>query len=123
MNYQTSESWHQRSTLPSSGPKRFLAPASASDVAHDARSAGSDPFAALLAAVANQGSNSIEGYNISTEDAIAAIQGAVEPMDSGWQDWQANLGYRRAMTYVIQLAKDEHFEYTTASCGPAIHDG
>jgi Fic family protein len=68
----------------------------------------------LLAAVANQGSNSIEGYNISTEDAIAAIQGAVEPMDSRWQDWQANLGYRRAMTYVLQLAQDQSFEYSTA---------
>jgi len=65
----------------------------------------------VLAARANQGSNSIEGYNISTEDAIAAIQGATEPMDSSWQDWQANLGYRRAMTYVLQLASDPHFEY------------
>jgi Fic family protein len=72
------------------------------------------PVRRLLAAVANQGSNSIEGYNISTEDAIAAIQGAVEPVDSRWQDWQANLGYRRAMTYVLQLAQDNHFEYSTA---------
>jgi Fic family protein len=65
----------------------------------------------VLAAVANQSSNSIEGYNISTEDAIAALQGATEPTDSPWEDWQANLGYRRAMTYVLQLARDEHFEY------------
>lgn len=72
------------------------------------------PVRRLLAAVANQGSNSIEGYNISTEDAIAAIQGAVEPIDSRWEDWQANLGYRRAMTYVLQLAQDAHFEYSTA---------
>ena len=68
----------------------------------------------VLTAVANQASNSIEGYNISTEDAIAALQGAVEPMDSRWEDWQANLGYRRAMTYVLLLAKDEHFQHTTA---------
>src|SRR5688572_17271769 len=50
----------------------------------------------VLAARANQGSNSIEGYNISTEDAIAAIQGAAEPTDSNWLDWQANMSYRRA---------------------------
>ena len=68
--------------------------------------------ARVLAARANQGSNSIEGYNISIEDAIAALQGATEPMDSSWQDWQANLGYRRAMTYVLQLARDPHFEYS-----------
>ncbi|MGD0983306.1 MAG: Fic family protein [Acidimicrobiales bacterium] len=68
----------------------------------------------VLAAKANQSSNSIEGYNISTEDAIAAIQGAVEPTDSGWEDWQANLGYRRAMTYVLQLSDDQDFEYSTA---------
>ncbi len=68
----------------------------------------------VLAARANQGSNSIEGYHISTEDAIAALQGAVEPSDSRWEDWQANLGYRRAMTYVLQLANDPHFLYTSA---------
>lgn len=66
----------------------------------------------VLAARANQGSNSIEGYNISTEDAIAAIQGASEPIESRWEDWEANTSYRRAMTYVLQLARDEHFEYS-----------
>ena len=68
----------------------------------------------VLAAVANQSSNSIEGYNVSTEDAIAALQGAVEPIESEWEDWNANLGYRRAMTYVLQLAHDDHFEYSAA---------
>lgn len=66
----------------------------------------------VLTARANQSSNSIEGYNISTEDAIAALQGASEPMESPWEDWQANLGYRRAMTYVLQLARDDYFEYS-----------
>ena len=68
----------------------------------------------VLAAKANQSSNSIEGYNISTEDAIAALRGATEPIDSDWADWQANLGYRRAMTYVLQLSDDEDFEYSSA---------
>jgi len=68
----------------------------------------------VLTAVANQSSNSIEGYNISTEDAIAALQGATEPIESRWEDWQANLGYRRAMTYVLQQSRDDHFEYSAA---------
>ena len=66
----------------------------------------------VLAARANQGSNSIEGYNISTEDAIAAIQGAAEPTDTSLENWHANQGYRRAMTFVLQLAHDPHFQYS-----------
>lgn len=63
----------------------------------------------MLAARAIQGSNSIEGYNVSVEDAMAAIEGD-EPSDAGAEDWQAVSGYRRAMTYVLQLAADDHFE-------------
>ncbi|MGH3611718.1 MAG: Fic family protein [Pseudonocardia sp.] len=67
----------------------------------------------VLAARAIQGSNSIEGYNVSIEDAIAAIDG--EPLaDARNLDAQAVSGYRRAMTYVINLAQDEHFEYSAA---------
>lgn len=65
----------------------------------------------VLGARALQGSNSIEGYNVSVEDAIAAIEGN-EPADASTEDWLAVTGYRRAMTYVLQLAHDEHFEYT-----------
>jgi Fic family protein len=63
----------------------------------------------MLAARAIQGSNSIEGYDVSVEDAVAAIEGD-EPSDAQAEDWQAVSGYRRAMTYVLQLATDEHFE-------------
>lgn len=63
----------------------------------------------MLAARAIQGSNSIEGYNVSIEDAVAAIEGD-EPSEAGIEAWQAVSGYRRAMTYVLQLAADEHFE-------------
>lgn len=63
----------------------------------------------MLAARAIQGSNSIEGYNVSVEDAVAAIEGD-EPSEAQAEDWQAVSGYRRAMTYVLQLASDEHFE-------------
>ena len=67
----------------------------------------------VLGARAIQGSNSIEGYNVSVEDAVAAIEGE-EPTDARVEDWQAVVGYRRAMTYVLQLAQDDHFEYTPA---------
>lgn len=63
----------------------------------------------MLAARAIQGSNSIEGYNVSVEDAVAAIEGE-EPSEAGTEDWHAVSGYRRAMTYVLQLAADDHFE-------------
>lgn len=67
----------------------------------------------VLAARAIQGTNSIEGYNVSIEDAVAAIEGD-DPIEARREDWQAVTGYRRAMTYVIQLAQDGHFEYSAA---------
>jgi Fic family protein len=63
----------------------------------------------MLAARAIQGSNSIEGYNVSLEDAVAAIEDD-DPAEARTEDWHAVMGYRRAMTYVLQLAEDEHFE-------------
>lgn len=66
----------------------------------------------VLAAKAIQGSNSIEGFNVSVEDAIAAIEGD-EPSEATSENFQANQGYRRAMTYVLQLARDEHFSYSS----------
>jgi Fic family protein len=65
----------------------------------------------VLGARALRGSNSIEGFNVSVEDALAAIEGD-EPAEAGESDWLAVLGYRRAMTYVLQLAQDEHFAFT-----------
>ncbi|HVF75682.1 MAG TPA: Fic family protein [Acidimicrobiales bacterium] len=67
----------------------------------------------VLSARAIQGSNSIEGYNVSVEDAVAAIEGD-DPAEARDEDWHAVMGYRRAMTYVLQLAQDRHFEYTAA---------
>jgi Fic family protein len=58
-----------------------------------------------------RGSNSIEGYNVTFEDAIAAAEGE-EPLDALSQDWAAVMGYRNAMTYVLQLADDPHFTYS-----------
>src|SRR5437867_1518203 len=59
-----------------------------------------------------RGSNSIEGYNVTVDDAIAAAEGQ-EPLDANVETWQAITGYRNAMTYVLQLADDPHFNYSS----------
>ncbi len=58
-----------------------------------------------------QGSNSIEGYVVTIEDAIAAAAGG-EPADADAATWAAITGYRSAMTYALQLADDPHFSYS-----------
>jgi Fic family protein len=52
-----------------------------------------------------QGSNSIEGYVVTAEDAMAAAAGE-EPLTAEHEAWHAVTGYRNAMTYVLQLADD-----------------
>lgn len=54
-----------------------------------------------------QGSNSIEGYVVSLDDAAAAVEGE-EPLDADERAWREVTGYRDAMTYVLQLAGDPH---------------
>jgi Fic family protein len=66
----------------------------------------------MLSARAIQGSNSIEGYNVSDEDAMAAIEGD-QPSTATQENWHAVQGYQRAMTYVLQLAHDEHFSFNS----------
>lgn len=67
--------------------------------------------ARVLRAEAIRGSNSIEGFHVSVEDALAAMEDA-EPSEAKHEDWNAVMGYRRAMTYVLQLAEDDHFRYS-----------
>ena len=55
-----------------------------------------------------RGSNSIEGYLVSVEDAIAAVEGE-EPFNAQRESWLAVTRYRDAMTYVLQLARDPNF--------------
>lgn len=56
-----------------------------------------------------QGSNSIEGYNASLDDVVAAME--EEPtLDAEEETQQALGGYRDAMTYVLQIADDENLE-------------
>lgn len=59
-----------------------------------------------------QGSNSIEGYQISIDDALAAAEGE-EPLDPKTESWLANVCYRRALTLVLQKAEAPHFRYST----------
>lgn len=58
-----------------------------------------------------QGSNSIEGYNVTIEDAMAVAQHE-EPAEADGETLGALIGYRNAMTYVLQLSDDPHFSYS-----------
>lgn len=69
------------------------------------------PLRRDLAARHIQGSNSIEGILLSMEEA-AALVADEEPLDEKTKAWLDAEGYKRAMTYVLQLAKDEDFTYS-----------
>ena len=56
-----------------------------------------------------QGSNTIEGYNATMEEAIAAVE-QEPPIDETTETWLAINGYRAAMTYIMQAANDPFFE-------------
>lgn len=58
-----------------------------------------------------QGSNSIEGYNVTLEDAVAAIENE-EPLDAKSEAWEAVRGYRDAMTYIMHLADEPQFAFS-----------
>lgn len=62
-----------------------------------------------LLAKAIRGSNSIEGYDVSDEDAVAAVE-EEEPLSADDATWAEIRGYRSAMSYVLQLANDPHFK-------------
>jgi Fic family protein len=65
----------------------------------------------MVQARAVQGSNSIEGINVTVDDAIAAVDNEA-PLDANSETWFAVTGYQNAMTYVLQLADDLHFSYS-----------
>lgn len=60
-----------------------------------------------------RGSNSIEGYKIDRQDVVAAATGELVNADA--PTMQATEGYRRAMTYMFQLANDPHFQWSEQS--------
>lgn len=58
-----------------------------------------------------QGSNTIEGFDASLDEAVAAVQ-EEEPLDERTETWFAINGYRAAMTYIMQAAQDLYFEFS-----------
>lgn len=58
-----------------------------------------------------QGSNAIEGYNASMDEAMAAVE-EEQPIDERTETWFAINGYRSAMTYIMQGAKDPYFQFS-----------
>lgn len=60
-----------------------------------------------LKARAIQGSNSIEGYDVSLDDALALLDDD-EPLDADRRTSLEIIGYRNALTYIQQLAEDPH---------------
>lgn len=59
-----------------------------------------------------RGSNSIEGYNVTLEDAIAAVEGEQPMIDPKDENWLATAGYQIALTFVLQKAEDPYFRYS-----------
>jgi Fic family protein len=55
-----------------------------------------------------QGSNSIEGYSVSDQDAAAAVEDE-PPLTADQQTWAEILGYRRVLTYVLHVATEPGF--------------
>jgi Fic family protein len=65
----------------------------------------------LSFARAIQGSNTIEGYTVTLDDAVAVAAGE-EPTDTDTETKMALKGYSDAMTYVLQLSNDPDFQYS-----------
>lgn len=55
-----------------------------------------------------QGSNTIEGYTVSDQDAVAAVEDEA-PLTADEQTWAEILGYRRVLTYVLNVATEPGF--------------
>jgi fido (protein-threonine AMPylation protein) len=67
-----------------------------------------------------QGSNSIEGYNASLDDVLAAVDD--EPtLDADEETRLALAGYRDAMTYVLQIAQDQTAPLVDEGLLKALH--
>lgn len=55
-----------------------------------------------------QGSNTIEGYTVSDEDAVAAVDDE-PPLSADKATWLEILAYRRVLTYVLNVATEPGF--------------
>lgn len=58
-----------------------------------------------------RGSNSIEGYVASLDQALAAVEQEDPPLDAKTETWQAINSYRLAMTCILQSCEDPTFEF------------
>jgi Fic family protein len=56
------------------------------------------------------GTNAMEGVNVTQEEAIAVVDGE-EALSAEDEDKHAIEGYWRAMTYIVQLSKEEGHEH------------
>jgi Fic family protein len=65
----------------------------------------------LLSATAIQASNSIEGYHAELDD-VAAVADREEPLDADLETQLVLIGYREAMTYVLQLSREPRVQYS-----------
>lgn len=65
----------------------------------------------LLSATAIQASNSIEGFRAELDD-VAAVADREEPLDADLETQFVLIGYREAMTYVLQLSREPRIEYS-----------
>ena len=61
-----------------------------------------------------QASNSIEGYHVTVDDAIAAVEGE-DSLDEYSAAWNAVQGYRNALSYILQLATDPYFAHNVGT--------
>ncbi len=68
-------------------------------------------LARMTRARAMRASNSIEGINVSAEDAIAAVDNE-DPVDANKSTWQAFVGYHSAMDYILQRCRDPNFRFS-----------
>lgn len=68
-------------------------------------------LARMTRARALRASNSIEGINVSAEDALAAIDNE-DPTEADKATWQAVAGYHAAMDYILQRCRDESFQFS-----------
>lgn len=57
-----------------------------------------------------RGSNSIEGYHVTLEQAIGAIVN--EPPAEYSEAWLAAKGYQDALSYILQASRDPYFEFS-----------
>ena len=79
---------------------------------HETRGSWEVLLRRVMRARAIRGSNSIEGYNISEDDALAAAAGD-QPVDASDEVWRNIEGYTQALSYVLAQATDPHFHYST----------